>query len=201
MAKKRRRPGWALFIDRMKREQTYHLYREIYEKHLSEGKPQKTASYDACVEMGYEGPDKEREIQADWLQVQEQQLEKEEKEHEKQRLAKERAPAQLQKEQLDLIDQLGEYDISESDLPEDIAWVFHNLHKCKGDLDEWLVTPDHAPTPGAWSMILWAVGNQTKFMELVIREQMKINGNKEEDRGMKATLHTIEQIEEMLAGI
>ena len=80
MAKKRRRPGWALFIDRMKREQTYHLYREIYEKHLSEGKPQKTASYDACVEMGYEGPDKEREIQADWLQVQEQQLEKEEKE-------------------------------------------------------------------------------------------------------------------------
>ena len=36
------------------------------------------------------------------------------------------------------------------DLPEDIAWVFHNLHKCKGELDEWLIVPDHAPTPGAW---------------------------------------------------
>ena len=146
-------------------------------------------------------PDKEREIQADWLQIQEQQLAKEEKKQEKQRLEEERAPARLQKEQLDLMDELGEYDINESDLPEDIAWVFHNLHKCKGELDEWLVVPDQAPTPGAWSMLVWAVGNQTKFMELVIREQMKINTNKDEDKTMKATNHTIEQIEEMLANI
>ena len=199
--KKRRRPGWALFIDRMKREQKYHLYREVYQRLLDEGKPQKTASFEACKEMGYEGPDKEREIQADWLQIQEQQLEKEEKEQEKQRLEEERAPAKLQREQLDLLDQLGDYDIQESDLPEDIAWVFHNLHKCKGELDEWLIVPDNAPTPGAWSMIVWAVGNQTKFMELDIREQMKINSGKDEDKTMKATNHTIEQIEQMLANI
>lgn len=201
MAKQRKRPGWALFIDRMKREQRYHLFREIYDRLLEEGDTQKNASYKACVEMGYEGPDKEREVQADWLQIQEQQLAKEEKKQEKQRLEEERAPARLQKEQLDLIDELGEYDINESDLPEDIAWVFHNLHKCKGELDEWLVVPDQAPTPGAWSMVVWAVGNQTKFMELVIREQMKINTNKDEDKTMKATNHTIDQIEEMLANI
>lgn len=201
MAKKRKKPGWALFVDRMRREERYHLYREKYDEYIREGIPQKQAAYQACVDMGYEGPDKEREIQADWLQVQEQQLAKEEKEQEKQRLEEERAPAKLQKEQLDLLDQLGEYDISESDLPKDIAWVFHNLHKCKGDLDEWLVRPDDAPTPGAWSMVVWAVGNQTKFMELVIREQMKINSGKEEDKGMKATQHTIEQIEEMLSSI
>lgn len=201
MAKQRKRPGWALFIDRMKREQRYHLFREIYDRLLEEGDTQKNASYKACVEMGYEGPDKEREVQADWLQIQEQQLAKEEKKQEKQRLEEERAPARLQKEQLDLIDELGEYDINESDLPEDIAWVFHNLHKCKGEIDEWLVVPDQAPTPGAWSMVVWAVGNQTKFMELVIREQMKINTNKDEDKTMKATNHTIDQIEEMLANI
>jgi|TARA_R110002020_G_scaffold293390_2_gene508759 hypothetical protein len=201
MAKQRKRPGWALFIDRMKREQRYHLFREIYDRLLEEGDTQKNASYKACVEMGYEGPDKEREVQADWLQIQEQQLAKEEKKQEKQRLEEERAPARLQKEQLDLIDELGEYDINESDLPEDIAWVFHNLHKCKGEVDEWLVVPDQAPTPGAWSMVVWAVGNQTKFMELVIREQMKINTNKDEDKTMKATNHTIDQIEEMLANI
>ena len=201
MAKQRKRPGWALFIDRMKREQKYHLFREIYDNLLDQGETQKNASYKACVEMGYEGPDKEREIQADWLQIQEQQLAKEEKKQEKQRLEEERAPARLQKEQLDLMDELGEYDINESALPEDIAWVFHNLHKCKGELDEWLVVPDQAPTPGAWSMVVWAVGNQTKFMELVIREQMKINTNKDEDKTMKATNHTIEQIEEMLANI
>ena len=201
MAKQRKRPGWALFIDRMKREQRYHLFREIYDRLLEEGDTQKNASYKACVEMGYEGPDKEREVQADWLQIQEQQLAKEEKKQEKQGLEEERAPARLQKEQLDLIDELGEYDINESDLPEDIAWVFHNLHKCKGEVDEWLVVPDQAPTPGAWSMVVWAVGNQTKFMELVIREQMKINTNKDEDKTMKATNHTIDQIEEMLANI
>ena len=199
--KKRRKPGWALFIDRLRREDRYHLYKEKYEEFKNAGENQKSASYKACVAMGYEGPDKEREIQADWLQVQEQQLAKDEKKQEKQALANEMAPAVLQREQLDLLDQLGEYDIKESDLPNDIAWVFHNLHKCKGDLDEWLVVPDNAPTPGAWSMIVWAVGNQTKFMELVIREQMKINTNKDEDKTMKATEHTIQQIEEMLANI
>lgn len=201
MIKKRQKPGWALFIDRMRREDKYHLYREKYEEFLSEGENQKAASYKACLAVGYGGPDKEREIQADWLSLQEQQLKKDERKQKKQELAEEMAPAILQREQLDLLDQLGEYDIKESDLPKDIAWVFHNLHKCKGDLDEWLVVPDNAPTPGAWSMVVWAVGNQTKFMELVIREQMKINTNKDEDKTMKATEHTIEQIEEMLANI
>jgi len=214
--KKRRKPGWALFIDRMRREDRYHLYKEKYEDFLSEGENQKQASYKACVMIGYLGPEQEREIQSEWLAAEEAREGranevikiKEEKDNADNEAKSARAkkynemkPVILQREQLDLIDELGEYDINESALPADIAWVFHNLHKCKGELDEWLVGPHNAPTPGAWSMLVWAVGNQTKFMELVIREEMKVNSNKDEDKTIKATNHTIEQIEEMLANI
>jgi hypothetical protein len=214
--KKRRKPGWALFIDRMRREDRYHLYKEKYEHFLSEGENQKQASYKACVMIGYLGPEQEREIQSDWLAAEEARegraneiiKVKEEKDSADNEVKSARAkkykemkPVLLQREQLDLIDELGEYDINESALPVDIAWVFHNLHKCKGELDEWLVGPHNAPTPGAWSMLVWAVGNQTKFMELVIREEMKVNSSKDDDKTIKATNHTIAQIEEMLANI
>ena len=214
--KKRKKPGWALFIDRMRREDRYHLYKEKYEDFLSQGENQKQASYKACVMIGYLGPEQEREIQSDWLAAEEARAGraseiikvKEEKDSAdkdaksaRAKKYKEMKPVLLQREQLDLMDELGEYDINESALPIDIAWVFHNLHKCKGELDEWLVGPHNAPTPGAWSMLVWAAGNQTKFMELVIREEMKVNSSKDDDKTIKATNHTIAQIEEMLANI
>jgi hypothetical protein len=214
--KKRKKPGWALFIDRMRREDRYHLYKEKYEDFLSQGENQKQASYKACVMIGYLGPEQEREIQSDWLAAEEARAGraseiikvKEEKDSSdkdaksaRAKKYKEMKPVLLQREQLDLMDELGEYDINESALPIDIAWVFHNLHKCKGELDEWLVGPHNAPTPGAWSMLVWAAGNQTKFMELVIREEMKVNSSKDDDKTIKATNHTIAQIEEMLANI
>tara|TARA_R110000744_G_scaffold32871_1_gene76689 strand:+ start:857 stop:1510 length:654 start_codon:yes stop_codon:yes gene_type:complete len=214
--KKRKKPGWALFIDRMRREDRYHLYKEKYEDFLSQGENQKQASYKACIMIGYLGPEQEREIQSDWLAAEEARAGraseiikvKEEKDSSdkdaksaRAKKYKEMKPVLLQREQLDLMDELGEYDINESALPIDIAWVFHNLHKCKGELDEWLVGPHNAPTPGAWSMLVWAAGNQTKFMELVIREEMKVNSSKDDDKTIKATNHTIAQIEEMLANI
>tara|TARA_R110002051_G_scaffold185556_3_gene255022 strand:- start:4914 stop:5567 length:654 start_codon:yes stop_codon:yes gene_type:complete len=214
--KKRKKPGWALFIDRMRREDRYHLYKEKYEDFLSQGENQKQASYKACIMIGYLGPEQEREIQSDWLAAEEARAGraseiikvKEEKDSAdkdaksaRAKKYKEMKPVLLQREQLDLMDELGEYDINESALPIDIAWVFHNLHKCKGELDEWLVGPHNAPTPGAWSMLVWAAGNQTKFMELVIREEMKVNSSKDDDKTIKATNHTIAQIEEMLANI
>jgi hypothetical protein len=214
--KKRKKPGWALFIDRMRREDRYHLYKEKYEDFLSQGENQKQASFKACVMIGYLGPEQEREIQSDWLAAEEARAGraseiikvKEEKDSSdkdaksaRAKKYKEMKPVLLQREQLDLMDELGEYDINESALPIDIAWVFHNLHKCKGELDEWLVGPHNAPTPGAWSMLVWAAGNQTKFMELVIREEMKVNSSKDDDKTIKATNHTIAQIEEMLANI
>lgn len=214
--KKRKKPGWALFIDRMRREDRYHLYKEKYEEFLSQGENQKQASYKACIMIGYLGPEQEREIQSDWLAAEEARAGraneiiqiKEEKDTADKNAKSARAkkynemkPVLLQREQLDLMDELGEYDINESALPVDIAWVFHNLHKCKGELDEWLVGPHNAPTPGAWSMLVWAAGNQTKFMELVIREEMKVNSSKDDDKTIKATNHTIAQIEEMLANI
>ena len=50
-------------------------------------------------------------------------------------------------------------------------------------------------------MLVWAVDNTTKFMELVIREQMKINAQQEQDTGMKATEHSIEQIAQMISAL
>ena len=50
-------------------------------------------------------------------------------------------------------------------------------------------------------MLTWAVGNTSKFMEQVIREQLKINSQKEVDTSMRAVDVQIEQIEEMLRGI
>ncbi|MAK31504.1 hypothetical protein, partial [Acinetobacter sp.] len=67
--------------------------------------------------------------------------------------------------------------------------------------EEWLISPEEAPSPGAWAMLVWAVGNTSKFMEQVIREQLKINSQKEVDTSMKAVDVQIEQIEEMLRGI
>lgn len=207
MAKKKRRPGWALFLDRMKREGRYSEYQVHYDRFIKENIHFKTASYKACVEMGYENAEKEREIQADWLEVQERRLAKEEAKREKEEAKRlrdeEMAPARLQREQLDLLDALGEteVEIDTSILPDDIAWVYQNLHKCKGQEDEWLVLAEDASHPGAWNMLVWAVGNQTEFMKTVIRSQMKHAENVQEDLSMRSVERSIEEIDKMIAAI
>ena len=105
--------------------------------------------------------------------------------------------AQEQIQQGELINTLGEFDINESELPVDIAFVFHNLHKAIGEQSQWKVTPGEAPSPGAWNMLIWASENQTKFFDKVLGDKLK-QGTKGEEQGMRDTGESIEQIEQML---
>lgn len=40
---------------------------------------------------------------------------------------------EIQREQIDVFKQLADFDVDSSELPDDVAFVFHNLHKCKGN--------------------------------------------------------------------
>lgn len=190
----KKRPGYALFIDRVRREGRYDEWKRWYDKHKEGGDSIKKATYNACLSMGYAGAKSEREKHEKFVR------DESKKEHEEWHNSEIRAN-QLDEEEIAIVKVLGDFDISESDLPEHIAWVYHNLHKCKGEVNEWFVTPDQAPSPGAWSMLEWAVGNRTKFMDSVIREQLKLNAAKDVDEGMKAVEKSIEQIDEMLRSI
>lgn len=188
--KMRKRSGYVLFKDRMRREGRWKEYKELVRKYLVNGIPSTRASYNACVEMGYKGPKDEHRINndfmahgADWLR--------------KAALQKEMETVDETKEALDLRDRLGEFDIDASELPAEIAFVFHNLHKAKGEEDKWLVAPDEAPSPGAWNMLVWAAENQTKFFELVIREQLKKN-DRTDELGMGDTGESVSQIDKIL---
>ena len=101
---------------------------------------------------------------------------------------------QAQLDQSDLIKVLGDYDITESELPIDIALVFHSLHKAVGDMVNWKVAPDDAPTPRAWNMLIWASTNQTKFMDRVLGKQLK-SGRPSEDQRMRDTGESVQLIE------
>ena len=192
--KKRRRPGWALFIDRLRRDGKYKAYRKYYDANREEGQSNHSASFNACLSMGYEGPDVERKLHDEYL-LKQSFLEKRELHQSELDLNAD------EEKQIELSRVLGEFDVSESSLPEDIAWSYHNLHKAKGEVEEWLITPEDAPSPGGWAMLVGAGDNTTKFMELVIREQMKINAQQEQDTGMKATEHSIEQIAQMISAL
>ena len=179
----------TLFINRLKREGRGAEWRRRYKEAKKECDGWKEASDKVMAEMGFVSAAVEREIHERFL-----------------KFGMAGIPEQLEsiqqdKEQTELIEILGEYDINDSELPPDIAFVFHNLHKCKGEQEEWLISPEEAPSPGAWAMLTWAVGNTSKFMEQVIREQLKINSQKEVDTSMRAVDVQIEQIEEMLRGI
>lgn len=166
----------ALFKQRMAREGRLAEYTEDYKRRMKEdGHPFLKAQYETMIAMGYEGPDKERMLA---LKEEERQLKMSGKDIEK--LAK-------------------EFDLTECDLPPDIAFVFHSLHKAKGDRDRWRVSPKSAPTPGAWNMLVWAADNMTKFMELVIREQLRAKSKGGEEQGMGDTGESIAQLEEMLS--
>jgi hypothetical protein len=177
----------SLFIERMKREGKYEEWRRRYKDAKKDVAPEdwKTASDKVMEEMGFLGKLVEREIHERFLKFGmagiPEQIE----------------AAQAQLDQNDLIKVLGEYDITESELPIDIAFVFHNLHKAVGDMTSWKVTPEDAPTPGAWNMLIWATANQTKFFDKVLGDKLK-QGAKSEDQGMRDTGESVEQIEQML---
>jgi len=164
-----------LFVDRMRREDRFSEYRKSYRAYMEKGLPFLKAQYQTMLDMGYEGPEKEREIVAN-------------KEEEARKILDQDASKLL-----------ADYDINESDLPIEIAFVFHNLHKARGERHEWGVKPQEAPTPGAWNMLVWATENEGKFMELVIREQLKGKGKQTDEQGMGDTGESILQLEEMLS--
>jgi len=166
----------TLFKERMTREGRLAEYTEGYQGRMKEhGMPFLKAQYETMVAMGYEGPKQERMLAL--------------KEHEK----------QLKFSGKDIEKLAQEFDLADSDLPPDIAFVFHSLHKAKGDRSSWRVSPKSAPTPGAWNMLIWAAENMTKFMELVIREQLRAKGKGGEEQGMGDTGESITQLEEMLS--
>ena len=176
MTEKKKDSPRKLFVDRMRREERFNEYREKYRKYMADGLPFLKAQYQTMLDMGYEGPEKEREIVS------------QEEAEEKKRLSQDAGKL------------LADYDLNESDLPIEIAFVFHNLHKTTGERHDWRVGPGEAPTPGAWNMLVWATENEGKFMELVIREQLKGKGKQGEDQGMGDTGESIMQLEEMLSG-
>jgi len=177
----------SLFIERMKREGKYEEWRRRYKEAKKDVTPEdwKTASDKVMEEMGFLGKLVEREIHERFLKFGmagiPEQIE----------------AAQAQLDQNDLIKVLGDYDITESELPIDIAFVFHSLHKAVGDMTSWKVAPEDAPTPGAWNMLIWATANQTKFFDKVLGDKLK-QGTKAEDQGMRDTGESIEEIERML---
>ena len=177
----------SLFIERMKREGKYEEWRRRYKEAKKDVTPEnwKAASDKVMEEMGFLGKLVEREIHERFLKFGmagiPEQIE----------------AAQAQLDQNDLIKVLGDYDITESELPIDIAFVFHSLHKAVGDMTSWKVTPEDAPTPGAWNMLIWAVSNTTKFMDRVLGEQLK-SGRPSEDQGMRDTGESVRVLTEML---
>jgi len=164
-----------LFVDRMRRENRFEEYRGNYRKYMDGDMPFLKAQFQTMLDMGYQGPEHERAI-----------------------VAGEKEEARRVLDQ-DVDKLLVEYDINESDLPIEIAFVFHNLHKTRGERHQWGVLPPEAPTPGAWNMLVWATENEGKFMELVIREQLKGKGKQVEEQGMGDTGESIVQLESMLS--
>ena len=177
----------SLFIERMKREGKHGEWRRRYKEAKKDVSPEewKIASDKVMADMGFMGKLVEREIHERFLK------------HGMSGIPEQIEAAQAQLDQNDLIKVLGDYDITESELPIDIAFVFHNLHKAVGDMTSWKVTPEDAPTPGAWNMLIWATANQTKFFDKVLGDKLK-QGAKSEDQGMRDTGESVEQIEQML---
>ena len=176
----------TLFINRMKREGRGAEWKRRYAEAKKDHANWKDASDYVMAEMGFIDTKVEREIHERFLKFGmagiPEQLES----------------VQQEKSQTELIEILGEYDISESELPQDIAFVFHNLHKAVGEITSWKIKPADAPTPGSWNMLCWASANTTKFMDKVLGEQLK-SGRTTEDQGMRDTQESVEQIEAMLS--
>ena len=152
--KKRKLNARELFKDRAKREGRIEEYNRRYKENKT--KPQYSwveAAQKAMDDMGFISVDLEREMNERFMRFGEAGI------------PEQLVAAQDQIKQGALIETLGEFDINESELPVDIAFVFHNLHKAVGEQSQWKVTPSEAPSPGAWNMLIWAADNQTKFFD------------------------------------
>ena len=176
----------TLFINRLKREGRGAEWRRRYKEAKKECDGWKEASDKVMAQMGFVSAAVEREIHERFLK------------YGMAGIPEQLESIQQDKEQTELIEILGEYDINDSELPADIAFVFHNLHKAVGEMTNWKTKPDDAPTPGAWNMLIWASANQTKFFDKVLGEQLK-SGRTTEDQGMRDTQESVEQIEAMLS--
>ena len=128
----------TLFIERMRREGKYEEWRRRYKEAKKDVTPEdwKTASDKVMEEMGFLGKLVEREIHERFLKFGmagiPEQIE----------------AAQAQLDQNDLIKVRGDYDITDSELPLDISFVFHSLHKAVGDMTSWKVAPDQVHGSG-----------------------------------------------------
>jgi len=180
--------GRKLFIARLKREGRYSNYRKrIKEVRLQSDLSSFKVKAFAQKEFGYIGyyDEKDRLVAAKLPDPIEAQIE----------------AAKTDQETTELVTAFEDFDFTVSDLPEDISFVFHNLHKVASpeDPSSWKVTTSEAPTPGAWNMLTWAASNRTKFMELVIREKLK--DRKEDEGGMVDSGQSADEIERMLEEI
>ena len=173
----------TLFIERMKREGRGAEWRRRY-KEAKKDHEWKPASDIVMKEMGFVSPQVEREIHERFLK------------YGNSGIPEALEAVKAEKQQEDIIEIFGEYESTE-DLPEDVAFVFHNLHRARGDIEQWKVKPGDAPSSGAWNMLVWAAANQTKFMDKVLSEQLK-SGRDKEDTAMRDSGESIEQIKKML---
>jgi hypothetical protein len=69
-------------------------------------------------------------------------------------------------------------------LPKPIAFAFNNLHKMDDpdDPTTWAIRPSQAPDRACWNMLELAARNKTKFMDMVTKEMMNVQRNREDYR-------------------
>ena len=124
--KKRKLNARELFKDRAKREGRIEEYNRRYKE--NKAKPQYSwleAAQKTMDDMGFISVDLEREMNERFMRFGEAGI------------PEQLVAAQDQIKQGALIETLGEFDINESELPVDIAFVFHNLHKAVGEQSQW----------------------------------------------------------------
>lgn len=145
-----------MFLDRMKREHRLEEYQERYKVEKAKDNHHRNAQSRVMKQMGYQGPEHERMLYQCWR---DEFLEE------------------------DVVYSLGEYDITESELPQELAFAFHNLHKVgdPNDSTTWDVLPSEAPTPGAWNMLVWGATDRREFMKAVIKEMTRKGPGDSED--------------------
>lgn len=97
--------------------------------------------------------------------------------------------------------QLPDVDLEDLGLPLDVAWVYTNFHKIQGVLKkDWIVRASDSPSPGAWSMLIWASENPDKFFDKVVTSQIKRTDKAEQDKE-STEIEDIETIEKMLRNL
>lgn len=177
----------TLFIERMKRDGKHAEWKRRYAE-AKKDLTWKEASDKVMAEMGFVSAIVEREIHERFLK------------YGNSGIPEALEAVKQEKLQEDIIEIFGDIRIEDEELPDDVAFVFHNLHRAKGEIEQWKVQPGDAPSSGAWNMLVWASSNMTKFMDKVLSEQLK-TGREKEDQGMFDSGESIETIKKLLAGL